>query len=607
MMLLQDLVHKIETAGSSRYLRYALGVLAVVLVLVAYDLRAYRNMAAPEAMDAAQLARNISQGKGFTTDFVRPFSMFLVKRVNERPGVPDPSRIKTAHPDIANPPVYPLILAGYMKVAPFKYSIANAKAFWINGGRIRYQPDFLIALFNQLLFMGLIVAVFFWARRLFDNAVAWTSALLLFGTELLWRFSASGLSTMLLLLIFMGLIWCLTLLESEAREPKRGPVWLLIFAGAAGLAVGVACLTRYSMGWLIIPVVVFLILFSGPRRISVSLTVLAVFFLVISPWMVRNYRLSGVPFGIATYSVLESSPIFSDTKLERSLNPDFSKIARLTPFWAKFTVNIKSILQNDILRLGGGWISAFFLVGLLVGFRSPALRRLRYFAMFSLVTFVFVQAVGQTQLSQETPEVNSENLLVVLTPMVLVFGVALFFLLLDQIATPVILIRYVVIGLFCVLLCLPLAFSIFSKANPVAYPPYYPPQIQEIANMMTERELIMSDIPWAVAWYGDRQSVWLTLNAVRDPRDPHSQENFLTINDYQKQINALYLTAETIDSKFLTQWVEAGEQNWGSFIVDTLLRKEVPLTFPLHQMPVGYAPRAIFICDWVRWRKSERP
>jgi hypothetical protein len=228
--------------------------------------------------------------------------------------------------------------------------------------------------------------------------------------------------------------------------------------------------------------------------------------------------------------------------------------------------------------------------------------------MFSLVTLAIVQAGGQTQLSQETPEINSENLLVVLTPLVLVFGVALFFLLLDQIVVPVMLLRYAVIGLFCGLLCLPLAFTIISpKGTPVAYPPYYPPQIQEVSAMMTERELIMSDIPWAVAWYGDRQSVWLTLNAVRDPRDPQSQENFLTINDYQKQINALYLTAETIDSKFLTQWIEAGELNWGSFIVDTLLRREVPLTFPLHQMPAGYTPRAIFICDWARWRKSEKP
>src|SRR5258708_3580153 len=99
MLSLQDLINKIEGVGGSRYLRYALGLLALVLVLVAYDLRAYRNMAAPEAMDAAQLARNISTGKGYTTQFVRPFSMFLVKRVNEQPGALDPSRIKAAHPD----------------------------------------------------------------------------------------------------------------------------------------------------------------------------------------------------------------------------------------------------------------------------------------------------------------------------------------------------------------------------------------------------------------------------------------------------------------------------------------------------------------------------
>ena len=46
-------------------------------------------MATQEAMDAAQLARNIAQGKGYTTLFIRPFSMYLVKKRNlEKQGVP---------------------------------------------------------------------------------------------------------------------------------------------------------------------------------------------------------------------------------------------------------------------------------------------------------------------------------------------------------------------------------------------------------------------------------------------------------------------------------------------------------------------------------------
>ena len=96
-----------------------LAVLAVVLLTVGYNWRAFRNMATQEAMDAAQLARNIAQGKGYTTLFIRPFSMYLVKKHNlETQGVPpvgkvaDLAELRGMHPDLANPPVYPVVLAG---------------------------------------------------------------------------------------------------------------------------------------------------------------------------------------------------------------------------------------------------------------------------------------------------------------------------------------------------------------------------------------------------------------------------------------------------------------------------------------------------------------
>jgi hypothetical protein len=60
--------------------RWLHGVLALAF---RYDLRAYRNFSTPEAMDSAQLARNISEGKGYTTMFIRPFSLYLVQQHNE--------------------------------------------------------------------------------------------------------------------------------------------------------------------------------------------------------------------------------------------------------------------------------------------------------------------------------------------------------------------------------------------------------------------------------------------------------------------------------------------------------------------------------------------
>jgi len=201
MPFLQDFIHKFEEGGGMRPVRIALGVLAVLGLMICYDYRAYRNLSSPEAMDAAQVARNLSEGKGFTTQFIRPFSMNLIRKRSmdklaggESADQLDLARIKGEHPDLANPPLYPLVLAGVMKAAPFDFTVSKTRPFWSSNNRfLRYQPDFLLAIFNQVLFAVAAVMLFFLARRLFDSAVAWTSTILFLGTELLWRFSTSGL------------------------------------------------------------------------------------------------------------------------------------------------------------------------------------------------------------------------------------------------------------------------------------------------------------------------------------------------------------------------------------------------------------------------------
>ena len=275
-------------------------------------------------------------------------------------------------------------------------------------------------------------------------------------------------------------------------------------------------------------------------------------------------------------------------------------------FWLKLNTNLRQIVTTDLPKLGGTWVTAFFLVGLLIRFRNPALTRLRYFLLACILVLAVVQALGRTQLSEASPDVNSENLLVLVAPLVLVYGVSLFYLLLEQVHLPFHQLRYIVIGLFSLAACLPMVFVFLPpKGFPVAYPPYYPPAIQMVAGWLKEREMAMSDIPWAFAWYGQRQCVWLTLKCTPDAKDPSSHENFFAINDYQKPINVLYLTPETMDARFLSQWVRAGEQSWGSFILESMIKKKVPPYFPLSESQAGWLPEQLVLADWQRWRKSE--
>jgi hypothetical protein len=318
-----------------------------------------------------------------------------------------------------------------------------------------------------------------------------------------------------------------------------------------------------------------------------------------APWIIRNYAVSGTPFGVAGYAVTEW--VLPEFQLQRALQPSLGQFKVGAYFW-KLATNMLPILRVDIFKMAGGWVSAFFLVGLMVGFRNVALRRIRYFVVASLVTLALAQALIRTQLSEETPEVNSENLLVLLAPMVLVFGVGLFYQLLEVMKVPFFQMRYVAIGLFALVLWLPMLFALLgTRSNPIVYPPYRPDIIESSSRVMGENDLMMSDMPWAVAWYGDRQCVWLTWNATASLQNPREwQESFFAINDALKPIHALYLTPRTLDARFQTQWVRAGQLSWGTFVIETMLNRNVPAGFPLRKMPPGYWPEQLLLWDWAR-------
>jgi len=599
--IIQNLIHKLEVGPGARFFRITAVLLAVVALALRYDVQAYRNLATPEGMDAAQLARNISEGKGYTTLFIRPLSLYLVQTHRET-GTPvastnanfDFARVKSAHPDLANPPVYPVLLAGLMKVLPFHYAVDLKNPFWSDNGRFsRYQPDFLIAVFNQILLVAAVVLTFFLARKLFDAGVAWLSAIVMIGCEPLWRFSVSGLSTMLLLVIFLGLTWCILKIEENAREPQPRPNRLLGLVVAAGVLTGVGALTRYAFGWTIIPVVVFLILFSGQKRALHALTALGAFALVLAPWVVRNFAVSGTPFGTASFAAAETTLLFPQFQLGRAIHPDMGNVLQLKPYLYKLADNGFDILNNQLPKLGGSWATLLFWAGLLLSFKSVAVRRLRYFLLFGLATFVVVQALGQTQLSVESPEVNSENLLVLFAPLVFIYGVSFFLTLLEQILLPAFQLRYIVIAGFVLITCLPMRVMFRTKTSPVAYPPYHPQNIQQTAGWMKEDELMMSDVPWAVAWYGRRQCVWLTLNA---------QDDFNAINYWMKPVQALYLTPKTMDSRFVSDWARAREYSWGGFILQVVTQHQIPPGFPLRIAPKDYLPELLYLTDRERWK-----
>jgi hypothetical protein len=598
---IQHAIHTLEVGRGARWLRLALLASALLALAVLYDLSAYRSFFAPEAMDAAQVARNLAEGKGFSTDFIRPFSVYLVQKHNreihsgesQTTNAVDFARLNGPHPDLANPPVYPTVLAGLIKLMQPDWKVELRDPFWSAGGHfLRYKPEFSILILNQTLLLAVVLLTFHLAKKILDAPAAWLAALLTLGAEVLWRFSVSGLSTMLLLVIFLGLVWCLIRIEELGRTEAVATQKFFTLAIMAGGLIGVGMLTQYSFGWIIVPTVVFIAQFGGARRHGLAVTTFLTATLVVAPWIIRNLAVSGTLLGTAGYAVVEGTFAFPGSRLMQSINPDMTSAYWVRPYLHKFFENLRFILQGDVLRLGGGWLAVLFLAGLLLGLRNPAARRLRYFSVLCLGTLIAVQALGRTGLTNSSPEINSENLLVLLTPLVVIFGVGFFLALLNLMDTPLLEIRYgaaLVLALVC---CQPLIATLLPPKIPtVSYPPYYPPEIQKISGWMRPDECMMSDIPWAVAWYGGHSCVWNTIN---------SQYEYFLFNDNVKQVRALYLTLNTLDEKLFSDCLQGGVDSWGNFVLKTVAANQIPPQFPLKVAPYGLMT-GLFLTDRQRW------
>jgi len=420
-----------------------------------------------------------------------------------------------------------------------------------------YKPDLWLALFNQGLLLVAAWLVFRLRRKMFDEPVGWVSAILFVGSEIFWRFSVSGLSTMLLILIFLLLASVLWELETESRKenPRPGRLWRLALLG--GLLLGAGSLTRYSFIWLVIPVGVFCGTLNYAKKGILLASASLVFLLILLPWLARNYHLSGTPFGTAGYAMFHGTASFPEDHMERSSNPDFREFSG-TEVRDKAVANLREMLESELPKIGGNWISAFFLVGLLVPFRNVTLARLRLFLGLSLLSLLFAQAIGKTGLTDASPQINSENLLVLISPVVFIFGTSLFFVLIDQFGQRTANFRLTAMGIFCLLLSAPLLLRMMPpRPSPLVYPPYYPPWIQEKARLFEEQDLVMSDIPWAMAWYGGIQSVWLSLY-YKDPFAGQYPNDFSEINDVVRPVQGLHCSAKTlkkVETDSLMNWV----------------------------------------------------
>ena len=546
--LIQRGVHAIETGNLAAWLRRGLLIIAVFGVALIYMYN-FRGLATSQAMDQAQIGRAILSRAGWHTDFVRPRAIGQLQAHGK-----NPSRIWL---DTYNAPLPPLIDA----IARFPVKSRPI----VTPLKLLPVGDKAIALASMTLFFASTVVLFFTARRLFDQKLAFLACGLVLICDMFWQYSLSGLPKMLLLLLFNATIYAVVrAVEARMSGGRVGP-WLV----GVGAGFGLLALSHALTIWMFAPALVFCAFFFRPRYWAASI-VLAVFLCLYTPWLLRNFIVCGNPAGTAVYSALDGIG-HSEAGWMRRVQFDRSGVG-VAGFRDKITGNLISQSGRIFEYLGWSAVALTFFVSLLHHFKRRETAALRWFILAMWAGAVAGMAVFGIN---EEQEVAANQLHLVFMPLMTCYGLAYLLVQWNRLGIDLRLARIAFItGLF--LICgFPMLISLFnmllgSAKRLVHYPPYIPPSIALLNSWMQPAEIVASDMPWAVAWYARRRSLWV----------PDSVKTLTDLSDYNVlggPVNGLLLTPISGSQNKLGDVVGGEYKEWAPLIQRTHLIENLPL------------------------------
>jgi 4-amino-4-deoxy-L-arabinose transferase-like glycosyltransferase len=447
----------------------ALIAVAALFIYVVYHSARAGDILDPAAMDYAQLARNIARGEGFTTNVIRPISLARVSNISH-------------HPDLYHAPLFPLWMALFFRLG----GATPQMAAWSCG------VAYLLSL----------PLVFYLGLKLFDRRIALLGLALYAVNYLSLQYAVSGLETSLATLTATALMLALYFHLNAGEKPA--PVTAALCGGAAGLCF----LVDYTYVCLLLPLLAAMVLRDGKRRWTEMGVSLAAFVLVVTPWAVRNARVTGNPaFTLGVGELVSNTTTYKGHALYREYaalpNPIDFMAVHPREMWQKarpMTLN----MYESLPTLGGPFVAAFFLAAVFLRFGGGSLRTLR------LVHYAWVLLVAAALclLSADA------RYLVPLSPLVAIVAAAAFVALVDvwlekiqgpgrkrqaltwSIAALVAVCWYPVLA----------ATATWQKPTTSTAD-----ELLLIGKTLRERKVqpVLADQPWTLAWYGDVDAVWI--------------------------------------------------------------------------------------------------
>jgi hypothetical protein len=559
---IQDLVYNVDVGIGLRLIKGALYVLSILALLTLYTASEFWGLKDAEAMDQAQIGRQLMSDGTFSTKNIRPAAVWLF----EENGV-DPRTIMLRQPDIVHPPVYPWTLARIFGLIGDSFSPAKI---------VRSFPpeQWAIVPFGHLCTLLTGLFLYLLAGRFFERRIAVLAVTLYFLSDIVWATSISGTSLSLVGLFTMIILYSALVTADAFNRPERGRFWLLPF-GFTVLFCTLTLLTRYAAVVVTFAAAVTLATMIPRSGWKLGLALIGLTLLFSAPWFVRNHQVCGHVFGLTPYLALNGLEPGLTLSFERTVTPSIEGWRH--KLQVQWVANVRTFYDTALPLAGNGILIALFLTTFFFKFIRPHVHALRMGLLTAmLMLFVIAGFFGESTM----------RVFYIFWPLVILYGLAFYYLLLDRMQLTLPIFRTGFIALIIVLTSLPLLLTLLPPRVGYPYPPYYPSYTTLITQMLNDDELLCTDMPWATAWYGDRSSILL----------PASVEEFYKINDLQKRVSGIYFTTLTRDLPYVRTLATGPFSSWYP-----IFRERVPVDFPLTEAFFLSNRDQLFLTDRPRW------
>ncbi len=468
----------------------------------------FRGLSSPRGMEQAQVAREIARGNGFSTKVIRPITLWQMEEKHQ-----DEEAIVSLKkfPETYHAPINPCVYAAVLKAVDG----GNQERWKMPQKSNIYQLDRIIAATCVIFFIIAIGINYLLISRIFDTTIASVVAILMLFCELMWKFSQSGMPQMLMLMLFscaMFFLW-LGIENASNNRPVITPVIV------AGLFLCLLILTHWITIWIYFGFVIFAAIYFKPRGIIAGALIGMLLVLVLPIAYLIYSSPTGSLFGTAYYAIHNGLGSSQDD-IMRSLSPADHELG-LNSLLINIMATTLGQISNLHAYLGAILAAPIFFIALLHPFKRQALAMFRW----PLLLMWALAGIGMSIYGLKDESMDSNQIHILFAPLMSAYGLAMISILWARLGIAqridslrhAHLIMIVAISAGPMLLSIPHDVRLGLRAEGIGgfphWPPYYPKAINHtLAENTTAKDVVISDVPWAVAWYADRMCVWLPQN-----------------------------------------------------------------------------------------------